>query len=570
MAETVIEFGDVPMSLGQKILLQMKTMEQIRKSYEDGLWVDISRFVNPRRENIKDSQKYNLKGQRLGQDCYDGTPNSALNTWADGMQGVIFSGHLDWFRSEMDNPFLNDNDNVRMWLQDYDLGMYSAFRRGNFYSVSDEWFRDAGSIGTATIYTEEDIKKGASAHTAVHPREVFIAENNFGEVDTEYRKFMMTARQMVQKFTYEKLSDKAKENARNHPHENHEIIHAVFPNNERIFGKMTNRGKPVRSVYIESKSGQQGEIGHVLRDKGYRIDPYSVWRFRKNSDEIYGRSPAADALVEIFGLNQFGKTMMEAAQKSVDPPLNIPEEMKGNVRISPHGYNYFVDPKKVISPILTGINYPIGKEEQERLQRLLEDKYRVAFFLALQRSTREMTATEIIERKSEIALLLGPQTYRLFVDGLKKIFDIVSDIEDKAGRLPDPDDYNLPDEFYEGGQININLTGPLAQAQKMLFKMGPIRNTINELAPMAAIKPEVLDVINWDELSEMVVEAGAFPQKAVNSRGERKRIREQRAADALAAQQKQDLLEAAKVVPSLSKKIEEGSPAEAIGTALGA
>ncbi|HDY67581.1 MAG TPA: hypothetical protein ENH85_07310, partial [Candidatus Scalindua sp.] len=169
-------FADINKPLGQKLRLQMTTMAEIRKDYENGLWVDISRFVNPRREDITDSSRTNLKGQRHGKDVYDGTPKSALAIWADGMQGFLVSESLNWFRSEMDNPFLNEIDNVRIWLQEYDRAMYSAFRRGNFYSILGEWFRDAGSIGTATLYTEEDIKVGASVHTVIHPREAFIAE----------------------------------------------------------------------------------------------------------------------------------------------------------------------------------------------------------------------------------------------------------------------------------------------------------------------------------------------------------------------------------------------------------
>ena len=569
MPDDSIGYSGIPMSVGQSILLQMSKMIEIRRYYEDGLWRDITRFVNPRREDISDSSRYNMKGQRFGKDVYDGTPKSALAIWADGMQGFLVSESLNWFRSEMDNSFLNDNDNVRLWLQDYDRAMYSAFRKGNFYSILGEWFRDSGSIGTATLYTEEDINNKSSVHTVVHPREAFIAENKFGEVDTVFRKFEQTARQMVQDYGYENLSLHAKQDARDHPMTPHTIIHAVFPNDDRFFGKKTNRGKPIRSVHIEEKSGSAGDPGsvHVLRDGGHSIDPYAVWRFRKNSDEIYGRSPAADALTEIISLNQLGKTMIQAAQKSVDPSLNVPVEMRGNVRITPHGYNYYQDPKRIITPVNQSINYPFGIDQQERLQKLLEDKYRVEFFLTLSRAEREMTATEIMERQSEKAVLMGPQVERLFQEGIKKVFNIVSFIEDRAGRLPDPDDYDVPDEFYEDS-ININLTGPLPQAQKRLFRMQPIRNTINELAPLAAIKPEVLDVVNWDELSEIIVESGAFPQKAMNSKQVREKIRADRAAEAARQQQMQMLQGAAEAYPNLTQKPESGSPAEAMSEAL--
>lgn len=563
-------FQDIPHpKIGQRILLQMSKMIEIRKYYEDGLWIDITRFVNPRREDITDASRTNTKGSRFGKDVYDGTPKSALAIWADGMQGFLVSESLNWFRSEMDNPFLNELDNVRIWLQEYDRAMYSAFRRGNFYAILGEWFRDAGSIGTATLYTEEDIKNRSSVHTVIHPRESFIAENKFGEVDTVFRKFEQPARQMVQDYGYEKLSLRAQQDARNNPMTPHEIIHAVFPNDDRFFDKKSQRGKPVRSVHIESKSSDVGDEGsvHVLRDGGHSIDPYAVWRFRKNSDEIYGRSPAADALTEIISLNQLGKTMIQAAQKSVDPSLNVPVEMRGNVRMTPHGYNYYQDPKRIISPINQGINYPFGIDQQERLQSLLEDKYRVEFFLTLSRAEREMTATEIMERQSEKAVLMGPQVERLFQEGIKKAFDIVSFIEDRAGRLPDPEEFDLPDEFFEDS-ININLTGPLPQAQKRLFRMQPIRNTINELAPLAAIKPEVLDVVNWDELSEIIVESGAFPQRAMNSKDQRQRIRAERAAEQ-ARQQQQELLQgAAESYKGLTTAPESGSPAEALAEAV--
>lgn len=184
-------------TLRENRLLRQKKMEEIRRDYEDGIWVDVTRLGNPRREDIRDDDKHNLRGQRKGKSVYDGTALGSLNIWADGMQGFLLSG--SWFRSEMSNPELNDVDAVRAWLQVYDRKMYAAFERSNYYAIVAEWFRDAGSIGTATIFTEEDIGEGKAVHIVVHPREIWIAENKSGEVDTVHRKFMMTARAMEQK-----------------------------------------------------------------------------------------------------------------------------------------------------------------------------------------------------------------------------------------------------------------------------------------------------------------------------------------------------------------------------------
>lgn len=571
---SVVEFANVSASkqggLGQKILQRQRRMETIREFYERGLWQDIGRFVNPRREDIRIEDAQNDKGQRFGRAVYDGTPLGALNTWADGMQGFLVSQSINWFKSEMSNPALNNIDNVRQWLQEYDRKMYSAFRRGNFYSSLPAWFRDSGSIGTATLFTEEDVGAGRAVHTTIHPREVFVAENKFGEVDTVHRKFMLTARSAVQKFK-DAVSDIIKTNAKNHPDKEHEFIHAVFPNEDRIFGKATSSNKFFRSIYLETQGSDESGVGNIVRDSGFDINPYAVWRFRKSSDEIYGRSPAADALTEVFSLNQIGKTMIQAAQKEVDSPLNVPKEMRGRVRIEPHGYNYYDDPKRIISPIITGIKYPIGIDQQERLQKSLEDKYRVEFFKAFIGRQGEATATEILEIKAEQAGLMTAQVDTLYIEGLRRIFDIVSDIEDRRGAFTEAEGMPpVPDEIREaGGTINFILTGPLAQAQRRLFELRPINNTLDTLGPLAAmLGPEVLDVVNVDELSEIVVESGSFPQKAINSRDRRREIREQRAADAAALEAKQMAIEAAKVAPGLAKAPEAGSIQETIGAGV--
>ena len=393
-------------TLESKILTRQKQMETVRDPYETGLWSDIGRFINTRRKDITLNSATNDKGKNLGTSVYDGTPLGALNTWADGMQGLLLSGR--WFRSVMDNPLLNKIDRVREWLQIYDLKMYSAFDRGNFYAMIPQWLRDGGSIGTATVFTEEVIGTGRISHTAVHPREVFISENEFEEVDTWHRKFMLTARKAFRKFG-DRVSEELKTNAKDHPEKTHEFIHAVFPNDEIVFGKRTQGNKAFRSIYMESKGGDRGEVGHITRDSGFDVSPFTTWRFKKNSDEVYGRSPASEALTEVFSLNQFGKTLIQAAHQSVAPARNIPIEMRGRVRMEPDGNNYFDDPKRVITTINSGINYPIGVEERRDVRESMEGKFRVKFFNAFIGRTGEATREEILAIKGEQAGLLLAQ-----------------------------------------------------------------------------------------------------------------------------------------------------------------
>lgn len=571
------------------ILQRMKQLEKVKEDYE-GLISLAAKFVNPRRELIKDSQRYDLKGKKRGKDIFDASPASALGVWRDGMQGFMVSKSLRWFKSEMSDYTLNDIDEVRIFLQEYDEAMYAAYDRSNFYSVLNEWFNDAGSVGTATLYTEEDIGGGTTVHIPIHLREIFIAENKYQKVDVLFRKFFLTARQAIQKFGELKLARDIVSNAKNHPEKPHEFIHAVFPNDERQFGKISSTNKKYKSVYVQTRGsggsnnqpnqtsesivGADGKpVDEIVKEGGFDIFPYAVWRFRKNSDEVYGYSPAMDFMVPIEKLNTIGKTLLQAAHLSVKPSLNVPEHMRGNVRLGPSGFNYFERGGDKIDVINPKINFPVGVDREERYEKVIMDGYRVEFFKAFIGRQGEATATEIMEIKAEQAQLMGPQVDRLVEDGLSKNFDNVSAIENEARRLPEPPQILIDiieREKEQGRQktkINIRFTGPLAQAQRRLFLLNPIKNGLNELAQASVLFPNIVDRVDEDLLSEALLDSSDFPQKLMRSTADVEKIRQAR-EEALAQQrQLEQAGEVAEVVPKLSKTIEPDSPLGALAGA---
>ena len=54
--------------------------------------------------------------------------------------------------------------------------------------------------------------------------------------------------------------------------------------------------------------------------------PYVVPKMLKASTEIYGRSPAMNALPDVKVLNKMVETALKAAAKQVDPPLLVPDD----------------------------------------------------------------------------------------------------------------------------------------------------------------------------------------------------------------------------------------------------
>src|SRR5690242_15845561 len=80
----------------------------------------------------------------------------------------------------------------------------------------------------------------------------------------------------------------------------------------------TGANKPFESVYV-SVAGTLIDVG------GFDEVPYLVPRFSKVTGEIYGLGPGMTCLPDVKMLNEMAKTVVKAAQKIVDPPLQLPD-----------------------------------------------------------------------------------------------------------------------------------------------------------------------------------------------------------------------------------------------------
>jgi len=532
--------------LARDILTKAKELEDLRLPWES-LWQDVADYVVPRRFDIKGTAE---KGQQTGTSIYDGSPMGALQLMADGFHGYLISPNMQWFRLTLKKQGLDRVPEVKSWLQEVEEEMYFAFQQSNFYDCMSEYFLDGGSIGTATMIIEEEVNQGGRINfLCMHPGEVYIAENHFKRVDTVFRKFELTARQALQKFgDGGNLSDKLIRDAKKPGTANttYQFWHAVFPREDRDVTMSDSKNMPYASVYVElSGSGTSSEKGTTAREMGYRSFPYPVWRFRKNSNETYGRSPAGDALVEIKKLNEIGKTMLRAAQLSVEPPYNVPSEMKGAVNIKPRGFNYYEDPNRVVTPLMQRIDFPFGIDREERSRQIIEEHFRVDFFLMLARAEKQMTATEILERQGEKAAVLGATIGRLNNECLNPVIDRVFELLMNSGRLPEPPGILLE---YSGQNIDVEYLGPLAQAQRRLFRTQGISAALEQATPVLQLqqtltgRADAADLIDFDETLREILDANGAPQKIILTEERLKALREAKAQAQEEAQQKQDMM----------------------------
>lgn len=550
----------------------LEHLKRKRQPYE-AMVDNVITFVNHSRRKVQEKDTY--KGQKTGVELYDGTALRAKNLLVDGMVGYLCSRSLHWFRATIRGRMKFSRSSMNMakwsgknivdlpevgrWLDDYTECGYEALNRSNFYDAIPEFVGDGASIGTAHAVIEDDTANGRAVVTVPHFRECYFDENRFGYVDTFFRVFKYTWKQMLEKFGLEKMrdcfSDFDNKFVKN-PYQEEEILKAIMPRENADPKRIDKKGKPVACYYVLLGKKK------LLEETGYDTHPTLTWRWRKNNDELCGRSPSWDALVEIMLAQQQGRTNIIAGQKMAEPPMVGTADLRGSVNQGPKGWTWVDDMTQAPRLLYQqGLQVPFSVELQERVDRAIRENFYVDFFLALMRATIEkveLTATQVVGMQGEQAAVLGTRVGNFESEGLDHFLERFFYIEETAGRLPDP-----PDVIYEvaqGKKINFDYLGTLSEAQKRLTKTRGIEAGLLFAQNLCNVAPQALDKINVDDLMEVGLKAYGFPNSSINDDETVKEIREIRAQQTEVAETVESLPKVAKAAASAGKAAEKGSP----------
>jgi len=556
---------------------------------------NIIMYVNHGRRFVQD---WNLwDGQQTGQEVYDDSAMLARNMLVDGMVGYLCSRNQPWFGLELPGKFnfprssgmrawsgrrVDEFPQVQRWLQDCQTVMYSAFNRSNFYDVVTEFISDGATCGTATLQIEEDIRNSSIVFTVPHFRECFIAENQWGKVDTIYRVYRMTLRQLAQKFGMDKMKEVDNNWERDYKqnmYDEREILHAIYPRTDYNPSRMDAKSKRWASDWVYRKGGlvtyNQGKVtpdmidggAKLVAEGGYDSMPTISWRWRKNDDEVYGRGPAHDAFVSIAQANQMGRTNLITAHQAAEPPLVAYSDMRGAIQRGPAGITYLEANRGDIRlrapiPLFTGTqNLPFNVEYQDRVRQIINQHFHTDVFMMISQIMQQHGAgrpvtEQIMEMQGEKAAILGTRVGNLQSEAFDPLISRVYAIEAAAGRIPQPPDILLNSEH---GPVEIQYLGPLSQAQTRLTKVRSITTGLQLLTQIAQVNPTSIDVVDYDRAAMEVLEAVMFPASCYRDPRQVMAIREQRNKMMQQDHTAENLPKVARAAASLAKAPEAGS-----------
>ena len=552
--EIMVEGAKTAKQRDQKLVEELKKrLTRLENDKENVLqiWELIGRHIIPRYEFLDfDEEPY----QQYGKNVYDGTGLSAARIQAVGLQGYTVAPAMEWFHLGFPIPEVEDVPANKAYFEDYARVLYGAYRRSNFYSAMTQVFMQGGTIGTACLYLERDNRNQRLVYRVLHPREYFIEENRFRTIDTVFRKFDLPAREAVKKFRIERLSNKVKEAAKERPDDKFRFVHAVWPNEDRMYGKLDAGNKRYRSVYFEYEA-DEGSL--PLLKSGYDDNPFMVWRWQLLDDGPYGASPAWDALYDIMGLNAMARDLLIASNKIANPPMIVPTELRGVTGFEPEGATYVKNMDRLPQQLLQRIDTGPALERERDIREIVKQHFNVDFFLMLAARDQQMTATEIRERQTERSVMLGPAIGNLQTEVLVPNIERTSRILWENGELPEPPP-SLQD--YVGVDMRIDFMSPLAQAQRRIMETQGLQAFMERMVPLTELWPEWRDRVNIDEYAKAVAIGESVKSKIMRSDEEVEQIRADR------AEQEQEMVEAqqqmmeAETAKNLSKRVEPGSP----------
>lgn len=464
---------------------------------------------------------------------FDDTAIWALDRLAAGMESLVTPQAEKWHGLGPDDAFAPDpSDAEREWFEKVrDFLFVRRYESRSGFSVSNQKaIRSACAFGTSVMFIEESWGADKAEHRLPFTYrflplfENYLSVNAQGDVDTNYRRYAMTARQMVQRFG-ERCSSDVKAAAENDTdkEKRFEVIHAVLPRQEAGGNGSMARHSRYASYYIEVGTRT------MLGASGFFEFPFVVYHWLQSENAAYGESPAMLALDTVRGLNVGKKAALKTTQQWASPPLAVAHDgVMNRPNLNPEGINYgAVDAngRLRIQPILTAQNPNVFDSvlEQDRNQ-VREHMYTNLFQILIQNPN--MTATEAMLRANEKGELLGPSGAKIQA-GLSQAIERELGILDRKGAFR-PGSPLVPPKVLAGRSYGVKFTSPLDRLRRMEELKG-VRSTLEFAIPLMQIKPDVADMIDADAIMEIARDINGAPTRMLTTKDDREAMREQRA-----------------------------------------
>ncbi|MBT0726809.1 phage tail protein [Rosenbergiella australiborealis] len=514
--------------LAVKLLKRAEALKAQRQMHES-VWRECYDYTYPLRGaglsgEVLNAQSAKHKVAKL----LDGTATDSARMLASALMSGMTPANAQWLNLSSESL----PDDAKAWLSDCATLVWENIHAANFDAEGYEANLDVVCAGWLVLYIDENREEGGYSFQQWPLAQCCVASTrNDGIVDTLFRRYQLTAEQAMREFGADRVHPKIRQAAQQKPDEAFEFIHAIYPRENYL-----SSGRLAKNLRFASYNLDVSHK-HIVRESGYHEFPCCVPRWMKIPGGAYGIGPVYDALPDCKELNQT-KRMEKAAQDLAISGMWIAED---DGVLNPRTVK--VGPRRIIianstdsmKPLLTGADFNVAFTAEERLQASIR-KIMMADQLQPQDGPA-MTATEVHVRVALIRQLLGPVYGRFQAEYLQPLVARCFGLALRAGVFrPAP-------ESLQHANFHVRYISPLARAQQ-LEDVTAIERLGANVANLASINQEVVDLVDTDEATRVVADALGVPAKVIRTTEAVSDLRQQRQQAQQQAQQQAMMMEA--------------------------
>lgn len=271
----------------------------------------------------------------------------------------------------------------------------------NFYTTVHQCYLDLVTLGTACLFMAENPIGASSAFsfTAIPMSDIAILPN------AVFHTTSMSARDAMEKYPTWTVPANLRDTIKQDPDTPIKLVQSLVGTE---FTAWLDAGGDIEN--------------NIVATGTFETNPYLIFRWSVTSGEIYGRGPVLRALPDIKTANKVVELVLKNATISVsgiwmaddDGVINL-----NNISLTPGA----IIPKAVgssgLTPLTSGANFDVSqiilKDLRERIRHaLLADRLGLL-------SEKEMTATEIMARNSDMMRILGATYGRLLHEFIRPL-----------------------------------------------------------------------------------------------------------------------------------------------------
>lgn len=433
-----------------------------KRAQVDSLWQELADHFFPERAYF--TRTY-VEGDDYASWLFDSTPVMFRRDLGNNLSSILRPPSSIWFKVRTGVQSVDEKTVNREWLD----SATSILRRHYYMPISGtvkamkECDHDFVTFGNGAISCMAK-PEGYLSTRNHHLRDVVWMENDDGTIDHVQRRRKITGRNILKKWP-NALPGDVKAAIEQDPTSEYKCRHICVPAEEYFDDMNSKRAKkrqPFISIWVLVDKGC-----HVLEETPLQQNCYVIPRWHTMSDSQYAVSPAAVvALPDARMLQDMKRTLIEAAEKSVDPPVVATEDaVQGGVNLYAGGITWLdADYDERLGAGLRalelGKNPALGIDIIQDIRATLADGW---FINKLNLpASGDMTAYEAQQRVKEYVRAAMPIFEPFGSSYSSPVLDLQFSLLMKMGVFGAPNE--IPEDL-QGREIEFQFDTPLQEAE---------------------------------------------------------------------------------------------------------